>query len=55
MFETLDAEEEKIEPTFDFGNWFPADAVIKLQDIECNRMLNKEGDKVSFEFKYELK
>ena len=52
MFKDLDAEEETIKPTFDFGNWFPADAVIKLQDIKCNRMINKEGGKVSTEFKY---
>ena len=54
MFDTLNAD-EKIEPTFDFGNWFPADAVIKPQDIKCRRMLNKEGGKVSLEFKYEPK
>ena len=54
MFDTLDAD-EKVEPTFDFGNWFPADAVIKPQDIKCRRMLNKEGGKVSIEFKYESK
>ena len=34
MRETLDTK-EKIEPTFDFGNWFPADAVIKPQDINA--------------------
>ena len=44
MFDTLDAD-EKIEPTFDFGNWFPADAVIKPHDIKCRRMLNKEWAK----------
>ena len=44
MFDTLDAD-EKIEPTFDFGNWFPADTVIKPQDIKCRRMLYKEGAK----------
>ena len=54
MCETLDTE-EKIEPTFYFGNWFPADAVIKPQDIKCRRMLKEEGGKVLIEFKYESK
>ena len=59
MFDTLDTGEndtgEKIEPTFNFGSCFPADAIIKPQDIKCRRVLTKEGGKVSFEFKYESK
>ena len=57
MFDTMDSstQDEKIEPPCDFSNWFPVDAVIRPQDIKCRRVLDKEGGKISIEFKYESK